>query len=158
LDRVAKLIVDFGRHLGLGEKQMKVLENSAELHDIGKIGVRDELLRKKTPLTKEETDELKHHVIIGENIIRPIKMLAPLCRVVRHHQERYDGTGYPDGLKGKEIPLEARILKIADAFDAMIINRPYRKAMSRQEAVQQLKKNKGTEFDPGLVDKFLEIV
>ena len=98
------------------------------------------------------------HVIIGENIMKPVRSLASLCDLVRHHQERYDGKGYPDTLKGEEISLAARILKVADAFDAMTTDRPYRKAMSFEEAKQELKRNSGAEFDGNIVDVFVEVV
>ncbi|UCH11929.1 MAG: HD domain-containing protein [Candidatus Omnitrophota bacterium] len=158
LDRVSRLVVGFGKHLGLSEKTIEILENGAELHDLGKIGVRDEVLRKKEPLREQEQKELQKHVIIGENIIRPIKKLAPLCDIVRHHQEWWNGTGYPDRLKGEEIPLTARILKVVDAYDAMATDRPYRKALAKEEIKEQFRKGSGKEFDPKLVEKFLEII
>ena len=105
-----------------------------------------------------EKKELEKHVIIGENIMRPIKKLIPLCGMVRYHQEWWDGSGYPDGLKGEKIPLSARILKIIDAYDAMAVDRPYRKALSKQQIKEEFEKGSGKEFDPELIDKFLELI
>lgn len=158
LDRVSGLVVRFAKHLGLSDKIIETLRNGATLHDLGKIGIRDDVLRKAGPLTEEEEKELERHVIIGENIMRPVRRLAPLCEMVRHHQEWWNGTGYPDGLKGEEIPLTARILKMVDAYDAMATDRPYRKTISKEQIKEEFKKNSGVEFDPKLVEKFLEII
>ncbi|MFH0732708.1 MAG: HD domain-containing phosphohydrolase [Candidatus Omnitrophota bacterium] len=158
LDRVSRLVINFSKHLGLSDKTIEVLKDGAKLHDLGKIGVRDEILGKKDKLTQEEEQELQKHVIIGENIMRPIRKLSPLCDMVRYHQEWWDGTGYPDGLKGEEIPLTAKILKMVDAYDAMSTDRPYRKSLSKESIKDEFKKGSGKEFDPKLVDKFLEII
>jgi len=158
LDRVSRLVVGFAKHLGLSEKTIEILKDGARLHDLGKIGVRDEVLCKKGPFTEQERKELQKHVIIGENIIRPIKKLAPLCDIVRYHQEWWNGAGYPDRLKGEEIPLTARILKVVDAYDAMATDRPYRKALIKEEIKERFSKSSGKEFDPKLVEKFLEII
>ena len=158
LDRVSRLVTEFSERLDLTPKTIEILKDGAKLHDIGKIGIRDDILRKKEPLTNEELEELEKHAIIGENIMRPIGKLAPLCDMVRHHQEWWDGSGYPDGLRAEEIPLTARILKIVDAYDAMVIDRPYRKALSREQIIDQFKKGSGKEFDPQLAEKFLEII
>jgi len=158
LDRVSRLVVQFAEYLKLSAKTIDVLKDGAKLHDLGKIGVRDDILRKKEPLTEEEQQELQKHVIIGENILRPIRSLAPLCDMVRHHQEWWDGTGYPDKLRQEEIPLTARILKIVDAYDAMSTDRPYRKALSKEQIKEQFTRGSGKEFDPHLAEKFLEIV
>ncbi|MBN1405266.1 MAG: HD domain-containing protein [Candidatus Omnitrophica bacterium] len=158
LDRVSRLVVDFAKKLGLSGKTAEILKDGAKLHDLGKIGIRDDILCKQGPLTKEEQNELEKHVIIGENILRPIRKLAPLCDMVRHHQEWWNGTGYPDSLKGEEIPLTARILKIIDAYDAMSTDRPYRKALSKEEIKQEFQKGSGSEFDANLTKKFLEMI
>lgn len=158
LDRTARLIVDFAKQLNLSQKTIDTLKDGARMHDIGKIGIRDDILRKKEPLTPEEQKELQKHVIIGENIMRPIRKLSSLCEMVRHHQEWWDGSGYPDKLKGEDIPLTARILKIADAYDAMAIDRPYRKGLSKKKIREQFTNGSGKEFDPELVEKFLEMI
>jgi HD-GYP domain-containing protein (c-di-GMP phosphodiesterase class II) len=125
------------------------------LHDVGKIGIPDYILSKNGKLTPEEYEEIKKHSIIGATILHPIKELSDVAREVRNHQECYDGSGYPDGLAGNNIPLVARIIAVADAFDAMTTNRPYRKRRTTEEAVQELKAKSGTQFDPIIVSAFL---
>lgn len=158
LDRVANYVERLGHRLRLDEETIKVLRSGAILHDIGKIGIRDEILRKKGPLTEDEEKEMREHAIIGVNIIKPIRSMAALYDLVYYHQEWYDGSGYPDRLKGEEIPLVARILKVCDAYDAMTTNRPYRKGMSKEEARQELRRKSGIEFDPKIVEEFLTII
>lgn len=157
-DRVSQYVMKLGERMNLDDSMMKLLRDGAVLHDLGKIGIKDEILLKKTFLTPEEKKIMDDHVIIGENIMKPVRSLSALCDLVRHHQERYDGKGYPDNLKGEEISLAARILKVADAFDAMTTDRPYRKAMSFEEAKQELKRHSGTEFDGKIVDVFVEAI
>ncbi|MDD5504975.1 MAG: HD domain-containing protein [Candidatus Omnitrophica bacterium] len=158
IDRVSDYAQRLGREMGLDEEMMKILKNGAVLHDVGKIGVRDEVLKKQGPLNEEEQKEMRQHVIIGVNIIKPIRSMSALSDLVRYHQELYDGTGYPDGLKGEEIPLSARIIKICDAYDAMTTDRPYRKGMSRDDAKKEIEKKSGIEFDPGIVKSFLNVI
>ncbi|MCX5677802.1 MAG: HD-GYP domain-containing protein [Candidatus Omnitrophica bacterium] len=133
----------------------ETLQIAALLHDIGKIGIPDRVLNKHTRLTPEEYEEIKKHSIIGSTILNPIKELRDVSREVRAHQECYDGSGYPDGLKGTSIPLIARIIGVADAFDAITTNRSYRKARTAEEAVQELKRCSGSQFDPVIVSAFL---
>jgi len=133
----------------------ETLQISALLHDVGKIGVPDHILKKQNPLTPEEYEEIKKHSIIGAAILNPIKELSDVMKEVRHHQECFDGSGYPDGLKGDDIPLIARIIAVADAFDAMTTNRPYRKKREFEEAIKELKRTSGTQFDPIVVSAFL---
>ena len=158
IDRVSDYAQRLGKAMNLDEEMMKILQSGATLHDVGKIGVRDEILKKQGPLDAEEQKEMREHVIIGVNIIRPIKSMAALSDLVRYHQEFYDGSGYPDGLKGEEIPLTARIIKVCDAYDAMTTDRSYRKGMSKKDASQELVAKSGTEFDPEIVEKFLTVI
>jgi len=158
IDRVADYVERLGTAMKFDGEMMKILRNGALLHDVGKIGVRDEVLKKQGALDKEEQKEMEEHVIIGVNIIRPIRHMSALCELVRNHQELYDGTGYPDGLKGEEIPLTARILKVCDAYDAMITDRPYRKGIGKESAKKELIDKKGIDFDPEIVEKFIKII
>jgi len=157
LDRVSDYCMKMAERLNLNEDDKKVLRDAARLHDLGKIGIVDEILKKPGPLSPSEWDIMKKHTEIGEGIIKPIRSLASLCDIVRHHHEKLDGTGYPDGLKGDEISLLCRILSIADIFDALITDRPYRKAFTVEQAKNELIKMKG-QLDPKLVDLFLEAV
>lgn len=146
--RVAEYSVIIGSRVGLTDEQLELLEFAAILHDIGKIGVRDEILTKTGRLTDEEYDAIKQHTIIGEKIAEPLGLSADERAVIRSHHERYDGTGYPDGLRGENIPLLARVAAIADAFDAMTSTRPYRKARTAAEAGNEIEKLYGAQFDP----------
>jgi len=133
----------------------ETLQISALLHDVGKIGIPDYILSKNGKLTPEEYEEIKKHSVIGAAILHPIKELSDVAKEVRHHQECFDGSGYPDGLAGNNIPFVARIIAVADAFDAMTTNRPYRKRKTTEEAVRELKAKSGTQFDPIIVSAFL---
>ncbi len=158
IDRVAEYSQKLGEALNLDEHTMKILKNGAILHDVGKIGVRDGVLKKQGALTDEEQKEMRDHVIIGVNIIKPIRSMSALSDLVRHHQELYDGSGYPDGLGGEDIPLTARIIKVCDSYDAMITDRPYRKGMSSEEAKREMIAKSGKDFDPKILEKFIEII
>lgn len=131
------------------------LHIAALLHDIGKIGIPDNILKKNGKLTPEEYKKVKEHPAIGATILYPIKELGGIVDAVRSHQERFDGSGYPDGLKGKDIPLMARIIAVADAFDAITSSRPYRDKRTIEEAVSEIKKSSGTQFDPQIAEAFL---
>ena len=133
----------------------ETLQIASLLHDVGKIGIPDYILNKNGRLTPEEFEEIKKHSIIGATILQPIKELSDVAKEVRSHQECYDGSGYPDGLAGNDIPFIARIIAVADAFDAMTTNRPYRKKKTVEEAIQELKAKSGTQFDPIIVSAFL---
>ena len=156
--RVMEYSLQIAQKLGLPEEEIKSLKYAAILHDIGKIGVRGYILNNPNGLTIEEYDEVKKHPAIGENIIQPIELLQPIRPLIRHHHEWYNGKGYPDGLSGENIPLGARILTVADAYDAMRSDRPYRKALSEEKAIQELKHGSGRQFDPQIMEVFLEIL
>lgn len=145
-----------GKALGFPKEELLVLEQAALLHDIGKIGIPDHILLKPGPLTESEWEVMRQHPDIGQEILEHIQVLHLEQNMVRHHHERYDGKGYPDGLTGGEIPIYSRILGIADSFHAMVSDRPYRKALSIEAAVEELKKNSGTQFDPELVEVFIK--
>ena len=154
LERVADYAIRIARKFDLSEEDIKILRDGARLHDLGKIGILDDILKKPTSLTEQEWEMMKKHTEIGEGIIKPIRSLAKLGDVIRHHHEKYDGSGYPDGLKGEDISLLARILCVADIFDALTTDRPYRKAYTVEEAKQELLKMK-EKLDPKVVNAFL---
>jgi HD-GYP domain-containing protein (c-di-GMP phosphodiesterase class II) len=143
--------------MSLPEQMVRYVEYAALLHDIGKIGIDEAILLKPGKLTPEEYEQMKKHPIIGHQILSPVKYLGPVAQMVLYHQEWYDGRGYPEGLKGEEIPLGSRIVAVLDAWDAMTSDRPYRKALGREVAVGELKKGAGTQFDPRVVDTFLRL-
>jgi diguanylate cyclase (GGDEF)-like protein/putative nucleotidyltransferase with HDIG domain len=144
--------------IGLSPDEISALSAAALLHDIGKVGISDKVLSKKGKLTKEDWDAIKTHPRLGANIISNIPRLAPSMNSILYHHERWDGTGYPEGLKSEEIPLEARILAIADSFEAMTSARAYRPALSIQEVITELRQGAGLQFDPKLVEVFIDIV
>ena len=158
LRAVSSLARRIGREVSLPEEQMDALTNGALLHDVGKIGIPDRILQKSVSLTEEEYAEIKQHPVLGVGIITPVKELAPALPVVKHHHERFDGKGYPDGLLGEDIPLIARIVSVADAFDSMIRARPYGYGVSRRAALKEIEDNSGTQFDPSVVGMLLQVV
>ncbi|MCK9225120.1 MAG: TIGR00282 family metallophosphoesterase [Candidatus Muirbacterium halophilum] len=155
--RVAEYSVKIAKVAGFNEKFVQDIEIAALLHDIGKIGIRDAILCKPGALTSEEYEIIKDHPVISAKIIEPVDFLKNLTATIKHHHEKYDGTGYPDGIKGEDIPVGARIIAVGDAFDAMTSDRPYRKGMDAELAFEELEKNKGTQFDPVFVDYFIKI-
>lgn len=157
-ERVAFYAVSIGQELDLPSEAIEGLQTAAYLHDIGKIGIPDHLLLKKGALTKEELDEVKLHPDVSDRILRHIKFSWEVLPTVRYHHERWDGTGYPDGLRGEAIPLGARILALADSFDAMTSNRPYRPALSEVEAISQLRRESWKKYDGRLVELFIGIL
>jgi putative nucleotidyltransferase with HDIG domain len=157
-ENVAKLASTTARQLKMSENEVKVIYWSSILHDIGKIGISDRILRKKTALSADDWAYIKMHPTIGSNIVSSIDMLPSLAPTISAHQEKYDGSGYPKGISGKNIPLGARILGIADAYQAMIEDRYYRDARTHDEAVNELQKVSGTQFDPEVLDVFLGVV
>ncbi|GGO00821.1 HD domain-containing phosphohydrolase [Saccharibacillus kuerlensis] len=157
--RVAEYSLLIGRGAGLEREELDLLNKTALLHDIGKIGVRDSVLLKDGKLTDEEFEQIKKHPALGEEILKrvePVEMMAPLLPGVRSHHERYDGRGYPDGLVGLDIPKFGRIIAVADAFDAMTSNRPYRSGMPLEKAIAIIAEGKGTQWDPYYAQIFLD--
>jgi len=146
------------RELGCTEADIETIRWGALLHDIGKIGVPDRILLKPGPLTDEEREMINRHPEIGAEIVAPVRKLADIAPIIRAHQEKWDGTGYPDGLKGEAIPLRARILAVVDAYGAITDERPYKSARSHEEAVTELKACAGTQFDPQVVEAFLRVL
>ena len=149
--RVADYSIRIGEELGFSKEELEDLELAALLHDIGKIGVKGAILNKPTKLSTKEFEEVKKHPVLGEQLVSKVERLRRIAKIIRHHHERYGGGGYPDGLKGEEIPLESRIIAIADAYDAMTSDRPYRKALSKEEALRIIEENEGLQWDPNLV-------
>ncbi|SIO21874.1 PAS domain S-box-containing protein/diguanylate cyclase (GGDEF) domain-containing protein [Carnobacterium alterfunditum] len=157
-ERLVTLSKSVGKKMKLSPCQMDELALLAELHDVGKIGIDDAILNKPGKLTDGEMAEMKKHSFIGYQIIKSIEGLADIALPILHHHERSDGKGYPDGLTRHDIPLLSRIISVVDAYDAMTQDRPYRKAMTQEEAIVEIKKNSGTQFDPEVVRFFLESI
>jgi putative nucleotidyltransferase with HDIG domain len=157
-ENVMKYTIVLAKHLGLSDTEIENVKYAGLLHDIGKIGISEFILNKPSRLTNIEFDEIKKHPALGAKIIADVPFLHPLVPFVLHHHEFYDGSGYPEGISGEEIPYGARILSVADVFEAMTSTRPYRKALSPEIAVQTLVAGKGKQFDPNMVDAFLDIL
>ncbi len=157
-NRVGEYSVAIAQEINLGAKQIEIIKNAALLHDIGKIGIDDRILNKQERLSDLELEVIKNHPSIGYDIIKDIGFLKDVMNIVKHHHEKWDGSGYPMGLKGSEIPIETTILTISDAYDAMTTDRPYRKALSSEEAIKELRKHTGTQFNPEIIDKAVEIL
>lgn len=156
-ERVVMFAMLLGAELGISAREIGSIQQASVLHDIGKIGVPEHILRKKGSLNPEEFDTIKQHPVIGAEIISPVQFLSEVVPIVLYHHERFDGTGYPDGLKGLMIPLGARILAVADAVDAMLSDRPYAPAKTVFKVREQLRLYSGTQFDPQLVKIALRI-
>ncbi|MDZ4132391.1 MAG: HD-GYP domain-containing protein, partial [Dethiobacteria bacterium] len=157
-ERVTELTLTMARHMGISEGQIIHIYRGALLHDIGKMGVSDTILLKPGSLTEREWEIMHRHPIYAYEMLAPIAYLKPALYIPYCHHEKYDGSGYPRGLKGEAIPLEARIFAVIDVFDALTSDRPYRKAWSREEALEFIKKESGTHFDPQVVDLFLDLI
>ena len=155
---IADLAVLVGVKLGMTLEEVRDLRLGAILHDIGKIAVPDAVLNKPSALTTEEFEIVKEHTVVGEQILAPVPFLDAVREIVRHDHERWDGGGYPDGLRGEEIPLGSRIVFVVDAFHAMTSDRPYRSAMEEDDAVAQLREAAGTQFDPAVVEAFVKVL
>jgi len=157
-DRVSEYSVLLGKYLGLSEEDIHLLRVGGLFHDIGKIGVPDSILLKTSKLTEDEYSEIKNHPKIGSQILSNATIFEKAIPVVKYHHERYDGFGYPEKLVGENIPYLARIAAVADSFDAMISRRTYRDSMPLDIVIEEIKKNKGSQFDPNIADKFLDIL
>jgi diguanylate cyclase (GGDEF)-like protein/putative nucleotidyltransferase with HDIG domain len=157
-EEVTALALSIGEALNLSDESQRVLRVAGLLHDVGKIGVPDRILRKPGRLTGEEYETIKQHSVLGDAIIAAIPDLSEIRAAVLSHHERFDGHGYPNELSGDRIPLLARILAVADSYSAMVTDRPYRKALGKKEAIAELLAGKGTQFDPGCVDAFLGVL
>jgi HD-GYP domain-containing protein (c-di-GMP phosphodiesterase class II) len=144
--------------MGMADEDLLALEQGARLHDIGKLGIPDTILMKPGPLSEEERREMERHPDIGCQIVAHIDFLQDALPIIRHHHEHVDGSGYPHGLEGDEIPLLARIFSVVDAFDAQAHTRPYNTTPSVQKALASIQANKGTWFDPEVVDAFIEMI
>ncbi len=156
-ERVRMMALKIAEEIGLSSEEMKMINYAGYLHDIGKIGISDALLSKVEPLQNEEFDKIRLHPVIGHNMIKHLDFLTEVSRIIRHEHEKYDGSGYPDGLRGENIPLGARIIAVADAYDAMITDRPYRQALEHEEAIRRIKEAAGSQFDPKIVQVILSI-
>ncbi len=156
-NRVTEIALGIGEELGCSQEEIDILNFAGRLHDIGKIGIRDNILLKKGELTSEEYEEIKKHPIIGAEIVGKLGLWEKEQEIIRHHHEKFDGTGYPDGLKGKEIPRLARILTVADVYDAMASDRIYRVRMPQYEILKRIEKGAGSHFDPEIVDVFFKL-
>ena len=153
-----KLATALGRRLGLPEEEIEVLGYVARVHDVGMLSVGDELLRGSRRLSDEERDRLARHPQEGVRLLRPIEFAAKANEIILAHHERHDGHGYPRGLAGSDIPVGARILSVVDAFESMTVGRPYREPIPEEEAVAEIRKCAGTQFDPRVVDEFVRIL
>lgn len=157
-ERVAEYAAAIARHMGLPKKMGKDLEYASFLQDVGNIRVPHSILNKPEKLTSEEMSELQTHAAIGEEIVKQVAFLREISPFIRHHHEAWDGSGYPDGLTGSEIPLGARILAVATAYDAMTSERSYHERMDEERAVSELRKSAGEKFDPEVVEAFLRVL
>lgn len=152
-----EVVKALAQHLRVGHEEARQLEYASLLHDIGVIDVPFEILSKHGQLTAEEFKIIRNHTIRSVSLIKPVEFLKPVLPIILYHHERYDGSGYPSGLKKEQIPLGARIIAIVDAYEAMVQGRPYRTALSVDESLNQLRLNRGTQFDPHIVDAFLNL-
>ncbi len=154
----SKLVCALGADMHLNEKQLQSLKYASLLHDAGKADIPAAILTKTTKLTDAEYDIIKTHPVKGAQILRPLQVLRPAIPIIMYHHEKYNGTGYPSQLKGGQIPLGARIMAVADAFEAMVYGRPYRQRMDIPSAIKEIKRKSGTQFDPKIVETFLKVI
>jgi HD-GYP domain-containing protein (c-di-GMP phosphodiesterase class II) len=156
--RLGRYCQMIGKRLGLGQKCLSELYLVSKLHDIGKIGIDDSILNKPDKLTAEEWEKMRKHPEIGHRIAMATPQLQHIAKYILYHHERWDGKGYPRELKGEDIPIVSRILAVADAFDAMTEDRVYRKALPREIALAEIKRNAGTQFDPEIAKIFIDLM
>ena len=156
--RVADMTVQLARRLDIPGSDLIHIHRGAALHDIGKMAIPDQILFKPGPLTEDEWVVMRRHPVIAEEILKPVFYLAPALNIPRCHHERWDGSGYPDGLVGENIPLPARIFTLADVYDALTSDRPYRRAWSHADAIDHIRKYSGTHFDPGITPVFVDMM
>ena len=157
-ERVAEMSLALAQELNLSDRDIENIEYTALLHDIGKIGIADNILGKESKLTNKEFDKIKEHTIMGAKIIEPVDFLKNSYKAIYHHHERYNGKGYPDGIESEEIPILARIIAVADAYDAMSSDRPYRKKLNKDKILKELKDQSGKQFDPEVVKALILIL
>ena len=158
VERTVRYATRIAENMKLAQDDIERIRRASILHDLGKVGIREKVLHKKSSLSKSEMQEIRKHPQIGVDIIRPIRQLHDVIPLILGHHERWDGKGYPAGLKGEEIPLGARIIAVADVYQALTSNRPYRKAFPEKTAVEMIKKGAGTKYDPRVVDAFLKVL
>ena len=156
-DRVSYYAVLIAKQLNLPEEQVNLIRDGGLFHDIGKIGIPDSILQKTSKLTDDEYDDIKNHPSIGAHILQPSKIFDNLIPMVKHHHERFDGRGYPSGLTGEDIPYNARIISVADSFDAMTSDRSYRPRFTLEKALDEIRRCSGTQFDPAIAEAFLNV-
>ncbi|MEW6380874.1 MAG: HD domain-containing phosphohydrolase [bacterium] len=156
--KVTKYAVEIAEQMGLSREEVDQVKQSGLIHDIGKIGIVDAILNKPGRLTDEEFAEIKQHPVLGTKVLKHLRLLQPEMAIIEHHHERWDGKGYPDGLKGNKIPRASRILAVADSLDAMLSNRPYRPVQTLEYAISELQRCCGTQFDPEVVEAFLTVL
>ncbi len=157
-DRLIRYATRVGDRLGLSDEEKEHLHYAAILHDIGKIGIPDLILQKTESLTEAERELVNHHPQMGADLVRRIQFLSPLAPIIEAHHEHYDGSGYPKGISGEGIPIQARIVSVVDAFDAMISDRPYRKSLAREHAIDELLSGAGSHFDPQVVEALIQVL
>lgn len=157
-ERVTRLSAQMGEKLGFNNERLRNLIFGAVLHDIGRVGVRESILNKVEPLTEEEKEELMRHPVIGTEILKEVEFFKGSLAIVRNHHENYDGSGYPDGLAGESIPIDVRIVTLANAYEAMTSTRRYRGALTNKEAIEEIRRNAGTQFDPNLAKIFINLI
>jgi len=155
---VAELATRIAQEMGLSQRDIERTDIAARVHDIGKIAVPDSILLKPGPLTKEEWKIMKLHPVVSAELIEGLEIYTPVANAVRHEHEQWNGKGYPDGLKGEAIPLVARIIAAADIYNALSTDRPYRKAFSRQQAIEIVKQMRGVELDPAVADALIRVI
>ncbi|MCM8820657.1 MAG: HD-GYP domain-containing protein, partial [Candidatus Omnitrophica bacterium] len=157
-EQVAYYSLLIGKEMGIGSHNLEVLKNASYLHDLGKLGIKDSILLKPGPLDRDEMEIIRQHPSMTVKILEPLGLKKDEVAACFHHHERVNGNGYPSGLKGDEIPLLARILAVADAYSAMVSERPYRNAMTEEEAIAELRRHSDIQFDKSVVDTFIKIL